>query len=40
MKKPWTIKAAGRGALTIQLFEQIGDDLFSEGTTAKRLARN
>jgi ATP-dependent protease ClpP protease subunit len=34
-KNPWTFKAAGRGALTIELFEQIGSDIFSEGTTAK-----
>jgi ATP-dependent protease ClpP protease subunit len=36
MKKPWKFIAAGRGALTIELLEQIGEDLFSDaGTTAK-----
>src|SRR5579864_8673268 len=40
MKKPWTIKAAGRGAVTIQLFEQIGEDLFSEGITAKSFSED
>ena len=34
--KPWKFKAAGRGELTIELFSQIGEDLWSgeEGTTA------
>jgi ATP-dependent Clp protease, protease subunit len=34
MTKPWKFKAAGRGALSIELLEQIGDDFFGEGTTA------
>jgi len=35
MKKSWQFKAAGRDAITIQIFEEIGDSMFSEGTTAK-----
>ena len=33
--KPWKFKAAGRGKLTIELFDQIGEDPWSgEGTSA------
>ena len=38
MKKPWTFKAAGRGAIEILLFEMIGEDFFGEGTTASSFA--
>ncbi len=30
--RPWNFKASGRGELTIELFDQIGEDLFSERT--------
>lgn len=37
--KPWQFKAAAGGALTIELFDQIGDDFFGEGTTAKSFSQ-
>jgi ATP-dependent Clp protease, protease subunit len=35
MKKSWSITAKGRGAVEIRLYDEIGDSLFSEGTSAK-----
>jgi len=40
VKKNWTIKAAGRGSLEILLYEEIGENFFGEGTTAKSFAED
>ena len=37
--KPWTFRAAGRGAIEILLYSEIGESLFGEGTTAQAFAQ-
>lgn len=39
MKKPWTIRGQGRGALEILLYDVIGEDLFG-GTSAQMFAED
>ena len=40
MKNSWTINAKGSDAIDILLYEEIGADLFGEGTTAKAFAED
>jgi len=40
MKKPYTIRAAGRGSLEILLFDEIGENFVGEGTSAKSFAED
>jgi ATP-dependent protease ClpP protease subunit len=37
-QKPWTFTAKQRGAVEIRLYDEIGESVFSEGTTAKAFA--